>query len=201
MSNSRDNVNRLATVKCFAYDGLGDIVDQHEAHGKLEPAIQFLDFMMECQSEWGAKITRYTCEVAYVLAMAIFLSSIAQIGSVHARSIQYASIPATPSDVHSISLRNSGAYGWLFTRSRPTAEKNAFQRSHEPILWLVPWPPFSEETETSKWYNIVHTVMVQPPPEDEKPNWPKKLLSVTAGLTGVSLLFYFLGFRRFRHFK
>ena len=201
MPNSRDNVNRMATVKCFAYDGLGEVVDQAEAHGRKEPSLQFLDFMMYCEAAWGKQITRFTCEVAYVLVALIFLSSMATHACARSYDAASTSIPATSGYVHSVSFRDSSAYDWLVVRTRPPASKDTFERSHEPILWVVPWPPFAPETETVEWYRQVHSIMKQLPPEPEKPRWKKKILSVTAGLIGVALLFYSLGWRRFYYHK
>lgn len=138
MITSRDAVNPQATVTIEAIDRDGHTVDKHVAYGKHEPALQLLDFMMNCEALFGKagdKIVRFTAEIAYIVAVCFFLSStcVTRVEASHGR------VSEIVSDF-SVSLYTGSSGRDLHHNRIPTPPvRSPFTKQNAPIEYLGPW--------------------------------------------------------------
>lgn len=57
------NKNPLVTIQLCAYDGLGEVIAQHEYYGRYEPSLLFLEFWMDTREKYP-KVVRVTMSCA-----------------------------------------------------------------------------------------------------------------------------------------
>jgi len=206
-ANSRDNVNVEATVTCTAYDRNGDIVDQDRYHGRYEPATRLLDFMLNCEAMFGrqgAKIIRYTCEVAYVLAAIVFLSS-AHVEA--ARGLYSDHLPdvnkVSSGDVYSTDARTGVVRRIRVAPKAPPAK--IFEEQQKPVRFLKElsdWPPYprdyilnkSQQLARRAWEHVQKVMNTSPSEPKQGWVWWHPVLFIA----GLGLLLTVIGFSRWR---
>jgi hypothetical protein len=205
MVTSRDNVNPIAVVIIKAYDRNGDVIDQHDTTGRHEPALQLLDFMTNCQALWGKnRIVRYVCEVVYVLGFIVFLSSIAPLAYAHGVW------DASPLSLSSATSDVSGIPHIRYVRVRPVsprygkvASPATFAEPHEPIRFVVPWPPVETkpQREGREFLESVQRLEVKAENDVVEYSTSRKVTYFAMGLAGVLTLIFLSGYGHWRRFK